>query len=110
MHSGIKKSAAFLAKEISVLHSIIKYSLVQTCEKTFIIHKHVTQLGNVEHPFLAAAQDNSHYETGSTSPESDTGLLGCSFSRGKAASVGVRTRKQGHCYLLPSQDCAMDTV
>lgn len=97
VHSGIKKSATFLAEEIFILHSIIKYSLVQTCEKSSIIHRHVAQLENLEHPFPAAAGDNSHYVTTSTSPESDTGLLGCRFSRGKTASIDIHTIGQGHC-------------
>lgn len=96
VHSGIKKSVTCLAEEIFILHSIIKHSLVQICEKSFIIHRHVAQLGNLEHPFPAAADDNSHSVTMSTSPEADTGLLGCSFSGGKAASVYVHTTGQGH--------------
>lgn len=74
-----------------------KYSLVQIYEKSFILHRHVAQQGNLEHPFPAAADDNSHCVTTSTSPEADTVFLGCSFSRGKAASVYVRTIGQGRC-------------
>lgn len=94
---GIKKSATFNAEEIFILHSIIKYSLVQIREKSFILHRHVAQQGNLKHPFPAAADDNSHCVTTSTSPEADTVFLGCSFSRGKAASVYIRTIGQGRC-------------
>lgn len=71
-HSEIKKSATFLAEEMFLLHSIIKHSLVQIWEKSFIIHSRVAQLGNLESPVPAAADEKSHSMTVSTSPKNQT--------------------------------------
>lgn len=54
------------------------------------------QLGNLKQQFPAAADDNSRYVNISTSPKSDTVFLGCSFSKGKAASVDIHMIGQRH--------------